>query len=295
MPMRITRSIMPKSSAAELRFTHPEKIMFPQKGYTKADLLSYYNAVADKLIPHIKDRPLTLERLPDGVGDDKTAPHFWQKNTPDYYPDWIRRVPLQDLSGKTVHYALVDDLQSLLYLVNQGTITFHVWFSRAGSLDRPDFVLFDLDPGDRPFADAIKVAKAVHEGLEAQKVKSFLKTSGKSGLHILAPWKQKGDYQAARDWAMRIAQEVVKRLPQIATLERSIKARGGRLYLDVMQNSKGHHAVPPYVVRAVPAATVSTPLEWKELTARLTPARFDLQSAQKRFKDKKDLMAPLIS
>jgi bifunctional non-homologous end joining protein LigD len=293
--MRITRSIMPKTGAAELRFTHPEKIMFPRKGYTKADLLSYYNAVADKLIPHLKGRPLTLERLPDGVGDDKTAPHFWQKNTPDYYPDWIRRVPLQDLSGKTVHYALVDDLQSLLYLVNQGTITFHVWFSRVGSLDRPDFVLFDLDPGDRPFADAIKVAKAVHEALDARKVKSFPKTSGKSGLHILAPWKQKGDYSAARDWAMQIAREVVQRLPQIATLERSIKARGGRLYLDVMQNSKGHHAVPPYVVRAVPDATVSTPLEWKELTARLTPARFDLQSAQKRFKGKKDLMAPLIS
>ena len=278
-----------------LTFSNPDKVMFPEKGYTKADLLTYYAAVADRLIPHLRGRPLTLERLPDGVGGDKSAPHFWQKNTPAYYPKWIPRARLQDQTGKTVEYATVDDARSLLYLVNQGTVTFHVFLSRLESLDRPDYVLFDLDPGQRTFADAIRVAKAVRTVLDEQRVKSFPKTSGKTGVHVLAQWTQKGGYDEARAWAIEVAQRVVRELPDVATLERLIKNRGGRLYLDVMQNSKGHHVVPPYVVRAVPAATVSTPLDWKEVTARLTPARFDMTSALKRFEAQKDPMAALVS
>jgi bifunctional non-homologous end joining protein LigD len=267
-------------------------MMFPEKGYTKGDLLNYYDVVADLLIPHLRGRPLTLERLPGGVGGD--APHFWQKNTPEHYPKWIPRATLRDRTGKDVDYARVEDRDALLYLVNQGTVTFHVWPSRVVSLDRPDYVLFDLDPGERPFADAVRVAKEVRRALEAQGVESFPKTSGKSGLHVLVPWMRDGDYDAAREWAMEVAGEVVGLVPDVATLERRIEARGGRLYLDVMQNVKGHHVVAPYVVRAVPGATVSTPLEWGEVNARLTPARFDLKSAVKRFKERGDLMRAML-
>jgi bifunctional non-homologous end joining protein LigD len=266
--------------------------MFPEAGYTKGNLLAYYDRVADLLIPHLRDRPLTLERLPDGIGGD--APHFWQKNTPAYYPEFIKRVRLVDRSGKAVEYALVNDRRSLLYLVNQGTITFHVFLSRVASIERPDYVLFDLDPGGRTFGDAVKVARAVREALDDEKVEAFAKTSGKTGIHVLSPWRQKGGYEEARAWALSVAQRVVAELPEVATLERRIEARGGRLYLDVMQNAKGHHVVPPYVVRAVAAATVSTPVEWREVTARLTPGWFDLKTAVKRFEAKGDLMKPLV-
>ena len=160
-------------------------------------------------------------------------------------------------------------------------------------MDRPDYVLFDLDPGRRPFADAVRVAKEVRQVLETIGVEAFPKTSGKSGLHVLVPWTQDGDYDEARAWALEAAGEVVRRLPDVATLERRIDARGGRLYLDVMQNARGHHVVAPYVVRGVAAATVSTPLDWAEVNARLTPARFDLKTAPKRFEAKGDLMEAL--
>jgi bifunctional non-homologous end joining protein LigD len=141
----------------------------------------------------------------------------------------------------------------------------------------------------------VKVAKAVRDLLDERGLAAFAKTSGKTGIHVLAPWTNKGDYDAARAWALELAGEVVDRLPEIATLERRIKDRGGRLYLDVVQNARGHHVVPPYVARAVPGATISTPLEWRELNARLNPRRFDLKSAVKRFKSKGDLMARLAA
>jgi bifunctional non-homologous end joining protein LigD len=283
---------MSAAKSGEVAFTHLDRVMFPEPGYTKGDLLEYYMKVAPLLLPHLRGRPLTLERLPDGLsGPD--APHFWQKNSPAHYPAYVGRARLADQAGKTVEYAMVNDLRSLLYLVNQGTVTFHVFLSRVKSLDRPDYVLFDLDPGDRPFGDAVKVARAVHEALEARGVASYPKTSGKSGIHILTPWRKKSGHDAARAWALDVAAEVVAALPEVATLERRIKARGGRLYLDVMQNARGHHVVPPYVVRAVPAATVSTPLAWAEVNGRLRPGRFGLRTAAKRFAARGDLMTAL--
>jgi bifunctional non-homologous end joining protein LigD len=189
----------------------------------------------------------------------------------------------------------VNDLQSLLYIVNQNAITFHVGFSRVKSLAKPDFVLFDLDPGARPFSDAVKVARAVGKRLDQAGVDALIKTSGKSGLHIVTPWTQKGGFEAVRTWAFGIMEQVERDLPDLATTERMIVKRKGRLYLDVMQNAEGKHAVPPYVVRPTPLATVSTPLEWDELVPSLKPTKFDLKSAVKRFaKQKTDLFAPLI-
>jgi bifunctional non-homologous end joining protein LigD len=294
-PKAQSKTAKPAAAAAtRVQFSHLEKVMFPAKGYTKGDLLHYYAKVANKILPHLRNRPITIERLPDGLSGPK-APRFWQKNTPSYYPDWIPRVNLPTEDGKPVHYALVNDLDTLMYLVNQGTVTFHVWMSRVDDLDRPDYVLFDLDPSEATFKEAVIVAKRLHEVLDAQKVKSFPKTSGKTGLHVLVPWKGKGGYDEARGWAIEVAQGVVRDLSQIATMERSKDKRKGRLYLDVMQNVQGRHAVPPYVVRATDAATVSTPLEWKEVNARLDPKRFDLESARDRFaKQRKDLMSPLV-
>lgn len=253
-------------------FTHTEKVLFPATGLTKADVLSYYQAIAPRLLPYLQDRPVTLERLPDGVADG--APRFWQKNTPDYYPSWIPRIELPTETGKEVKYALVNNAETLLYLVNQGALTFHVWPSRVGSLDMPDYVIFDLDRSEATFADVIEVAKRLHKLLAARKVEAAVQTTGKSGLHVMVPWSERTDYDAARTWAMKLAGELVRELPNRATTERLKSGRHGHVYVDVIQNARGHHVVPPYVIRAVPEATVSTPLEWKELNARLDPARF---------------------
>jgi bifunctional non-homologous end joining protein LigD len=141
------------TAPAEVELTHPERVLFPDLGLTKADVFAYYRAVADRLLPFLRDRPVTLERLPAGLVEG--GPHFWQKNTPASYPAWVPRVELETERGKPVSYALVNDEATLLYLVNQGTLTFHPWLSRVGSLDRPDFVLFDLDPGPAAFADVV--------------------------------------------------------------------------------------------------------------------------------------------
>jgi bifunctional non-homologous end joining protein LigD len=181
-------------------------------------------------------------------------------------------------------------------MVNQGTITFHPWLSGIENIDHPDFVLFDLDLGaSTTFADLIKIAKELHRELNAEQTENFVKTSGKTGLHVVAEWTKAGGYDEARAWAFSIAERVTETLPKIATLERRKSTRHGRAYVDVMQNAKGHHVVPPYVLRAVPSATVSTPLKWTELTRRLKPERFELNTALKRFEgQKEDPMKTLV-
>lgn len=276
----------------EIDITHPEKVLYPADGFTKADVAAYYRAVAPRLLPFLKDRPVTLERLPDGLGEGK--PHFWQKNTPPAYPAWVPRVELETETGKPVAYALVNDVKTLLYLVNQGTLTFHPWLSRLGDLDRPDVVLFDLDPGPAPFADVVAVAKRVRTEVEAEGTAAVVKTSGKTGLHVLVPWRAAGGYDAARAWASAVAGRVAAALPDVATTDIRKAKRGGRVYIDVMQNARGHHAVPPYVLRPVPGATVSTPLRWAELTAGLDPKRFTLRAVPARLaRLKGDPLAPL--
>ena len=283
---------MTKSQAkVDVNFTSLDRVVFPEAKLTKGDVLEYYAKVADVLLPHLRDRPITLERLPEGLGGQL----FWQKNTPAYYPKWIPRVKLPTEKGTKVEYTLVNDLRTLLYLVNQNTITFHTWFSRVKRADTPDFVLFDIDPHQSTFPNAVKVAKALHEILDDEGVENFVKTSGKSGLHVMTPWKPKqGGFDEARGWAERVAQRVADALPTIATTQRSISARGNRVYVDAMQNAKGKHAVPPYVLRATPTATVSMPLKWNELTAKLSPKQFDMKAALKRIaRSKSDPLNPL--
>jgi bifunctional non-homologous end joining protein LigD len=270
-----------------VKFTNVDKVMFPESGITKGDLLGFYLQIAPLLVPQLRDRPITVERLPDGIRDG--APRFWQKNTPDYYPTWIPRVNFPH-EGKPVHYALVNDAHALAYFANQGSITFHVWFSRVTDIGRPDYVVFDLDPSGAPFGHVVRIAQTLHKLLDAAKVDSYPKTSGKSGVHILVPWRQAGGHDEARAWAMGIAKQAVAALPDIATTERSKAARGGRVYVDVMQNSQGRHAVPAYVVRATPEATVSTPLEWREVNAKLNPKKFTMDAVLKRVAKKGDLL-----
>jgi bifunctional non-homologous end joining protein LigD len=283
-----------RQAKENVAFTHLDKIMYPEVGITKGEVIDYYRQIAPHLLPFLRHRPITLERLPEGLGNGNN-PHFWQKNTPTSYPDWIDRVELATEQGKSVNYALVNDLNSLLYLVNQGTLTFHVWFSRTEDLDRPDFVLFDLDPGQAAFAEVVAVAKELHTLLQTDGHDAFVKTSGKAGLHVLVPWSEEGGYDKARSWAAEIAGQVVAAMPKNATIERSKARRGSRVYIDVMQNVKGHHVVPPYVLRAISQATVSTPLRWQEVKPELEPEQFNLRTISRRLaRQKSDPMADLV-
>jgi bifunctional non-homologous end joining protein LigD len=276
-------------------FTHTDKIMFPEAGLTKGDVLEFYERIADRLLPFLRDRPITAERWPDGLAGAQSA-HFWQKDTPSYYPDWIPRVVLPSAEGKQVHYVLVNDKATLLYLVNQGTLTLHVWLSRVSNLDRPDFVLFDIDRSQATTADVVEVAKAVHEVVEAEGHEAYVKTTGKTGLHVLVPWEADGGYDASRAWALSVAERVAAANPDRATVAIRKAQRGRRVYIDVMQNARGHHAVPPYVLRAVPAASVSTPLTWRELTPDLDPAAFTVKTIFRRLaRQKRDPMAGLVA
>jgi bifunctional non-homologous end joining protein LigD len=275
---QVTRGARPP---AEQTFTHTDKVLYPDMGITKADVLEYYRQVASFLLPYLRDRPCTLERLPEGIGPGK--PHFWQKNTPSHYPAWIPRMPLPTEQGKTVQYVLVNDVQTLLYLVNQGALTFHTWFSRVEDLAHPDFVLFDLDRSEASFADLVDIAQRIRDILQSEKAEAYVKTSGKTGLHVLTPWRR-GGYDEARHWAQRIAGRVAKELPKQATVEIRKAKRQGRVYIDTLENARGHHAVPPYVLRAVPGAPVSTPLHWRELRADTDSARYNLKTMPSRLR-----------
>src|SRR5262249_3233361 len=188
-----TRATRGGAAPEDVEITHPEKVLYPDDGITKADVAAYYRAVAPRLLPFLKDRPVTLERLPDALGEGK--PHSWQQAPPASYPAWTPRAELETERGKPVAYALVNDLPTLLCLVNQGTPTFHPWLSRVGSLDRPDFVLFDLDPGAAPFADVVAVARRLHDELSAAEREAGVRTSGKTGLHVLVPWRGEGRHR----------------------------------------------------------------------------------------------------
>ena len=150
-----------QGGAPTVEVTHADKVWFPESGVTKGDVFDFYRRIGDRLLPYLRDRPATLERLPEGLGSE--SPHFWQKNTPDYYPSWIPRIELPSERGKPVRYVLVNDVATLLYLVNQGTITLHTWFSRVADLDRPDFVLFDLDPGPAAFTDGRTASSVISQ------------------------------------------------------------------------------------------------------------------------------------
>jgi bifunctional non-homologous end joining protein LigD len=277
-----------------ITYTHLEKLMYPESGIRKGDVLAYYRRIAPRLLPHLHDRPATLERWPEGL-DGSNAPHFWQKRTPDAYPTWIERVALPSARGEAVPYVLVNDETTLLYLVNQGTLTFHVGFSRLADLDRPDFGLFDLDPGQAGFTEVVAVAKALHTVLQAEDSQALVKTSGKTGVHVCVPWGRQTEYAEARAWALGTAQRVVEALPDQATTERSKVKRGTRVYIDVMQNAQGHHAVPPYVLRAVPGAPVSTPVRWQALTPQLDPRAYNITTIFQRLaRQKRDPMAGLV-
>ena len=277
--------------ARTLQLANLAKLYFPREGITKGDLLAYYDAIAEHLLPHARRRPLTLERAPDGID----GVHFFEKQIPRGTPAWVHRIALSALEDtKRVTYALCDDRAALLYFVNLGTIAFHGWVSHTGSLGSPDFAFFDLDPGEEcSLGTLARVALAVRAHLERIGLSAHVKTSGATGLHVLAPLTGARSYGSVKTLTYEIARGVFAERPRDVTLERSLRERDRRaVYLDYRQVGRGKTFVLPYSARLQDGAPVSTPLHWNEIeefaAMRLrgrpaaTFARFNIASIRAR-------------
>ncbi|MBI4541105.1 MAG: DNA ligase D [Gemmatimonadetes bacterium] len=273
--------VVERAVRKQVPFTNLDKVFWPEAGYTKGDLIEYYRSVSEWLLPYLRDRPLVLTRYPDGIHGKS----FFQKNAPEWAPDWIRTVKLwSEDAQRDIEYFVCDDEESLLYVVNLGTIPLHVWSSRVSSLARPDWCILDLDPKDAPFAQVVKVARGIHALCDELELPCRVKTSGSTGLHVLIPLGRQCTYDQSRTLGELLARVLVAELPDVATIARSPRRRGGRVYIDYVQNGHGRLLVAPFSVRPVPEAAVSTPLRWSEVTGRLSIRAHTLRTVPRRMK-----------
>jgi len=272
--------------------TNPRKVFWPEEGYTKSDLIEYYDAVAPWLLPYLEDRPLVLTRYPDGI----KGKSFFQKDAPEWIPSWVQtaRIHAHDV-GRDIDYFIVNDRESLRYVVNLGTIPLHLWSARLSGLDHPDWLVLDLDPKGAPFTDVVKVARALHKILDELELPSYVKTSGATGLHILLPLGARYDHEIVRTFARLVAVMGVEAEPAISTIARPLHSRGGKVYIDFGQNGRGQTIVAPFSARPLPGAPVSCPLRWDEVNARLDPSRFTIKTAPPRFAQQGDPLAPVLA
>jgi len=268
-----------------------EKVFWPEKGYRKGDLLKYYLDISNWVLPYLKDRPIVMKRYPDGI----SGKAFYQKRCPEYAPPWLKTTAIEGKDG-TIFYCLCDDAAALAWLVNQGCIEMHPWLSRVSTPSIPDAMVLDLDPSEGvPFSQVIEVAIAMKGCLEDFGLVGVPKTSGATGIHIFVPVKRKYDYPQVREAAETIAGIVAARHPSIATVERSVNMRSGKVYVDYLQNVQGKTIASVYSVRPVPTANVSAPLTWEEVLEKdFTPEMFTIETILPRLKEKGDLYSTIL-
>ncbi|HET8538592.1 MAG TPA: DNA ligase D [Anaeromyxobacter sp.] len=292
-PPVATRAPAPRAPPARaFDVTNADKVWFPPDGITKGEIVAYYRAIAPSMLPFLEDRPLVLTRYPDGI-DGKS---FFQKDAPEWRPEWIRTVRIPNDDGRDLDHFLVDDAEGLAWLANLGTIPIHVWASRAPELERPDWCVVDLDPKEAPFAHVVELARALHDLCDELGLPSYPKTTGQKGLHVLVPLGGKLDHAQARTLGELLARALEADHPAIATTARAIGDRGGRVYLDYLQNGRGKTIAAPYTVRPRPGAPVSTPLRWSEVGARLDPAAFTIRNVPARARRlRADPLRPVLS
>jgi bifunctional non-homologous end joining protein LigD len=275
-----------------IKFTNLKKVFYPDEGYTKGDVLNYYGAVADLILPHLKDRPLSLKRYPNGIKED----FFFQKNTPETFPPWLRTELIDsEHNQKPIRYVFAEDRASLLYLVNLGCIDHNPWMSRTPHLDNPDFILIDLDPQECPFDLIVDAALIVKRTLDRIGLAGYPKTTGGDGMHIYIPVEPIYTYEETRTFAELLARIAIAEKPEMFTTPRSVsKRQRNRVYFDYLQNGKSKTIAAPYVLRAYPGAPVATPLEWSEVRRGLHPSQFTIANARERFAEKGDLFAGVL-
>jgi len=276
---------------ARFQPTNVNKVFWPAEGLTKGDLIAYYERVAPLMLPYLKDRPLVLTRFPDGIAGKS----FYQKDAPEFAPAWVRTEHIYSRdTGRDIAYLVADDVPMLRYVANSGAIPIHVWASRIQALERPDWLVLDLDPKGAPFTDVVRVALALRRILEGLELTSYVKTSGATGLHILLPLGARYTYEQCRTFARLLAVMGVEAEPSVSTVARPLRARGGKVYIDFGQNGHGQTIVAPFSLRPLPGAPASCPLQWREVTPRLDPARFTLETLPRRFDRMDDPLRPVL-
>ncbi|MBI2711921.1 MAG: hypothetical protein HYX41_03505 [Bdellovibrio sp.] len=274
------------------RLTHLDKVYWPKEGITKGDLIEYYRKIAPFLLEHLKDRPQSMHRFPDGVG----KPGFFHKDLVGHHPKWAKTLQVSSHHrGRSINYLLCQNQATLLYMINLGCIELNPWLSRKDSLDEPDFVVIDLDPDDNPISEIVEVANSIHKVLKKIGAIHGVKTSGNTGLHIYIPVQPGYSYDQTRNFALEVCQVVHQKYKNSTSLERSPAKRRKKIYLDCFQNSRGQTVASIYCVRPVPGAQVSTPLKWSELTPKLDPTAFNINSVLKRVEKMGDLWKPLLT
>jgi bifunctional non-homologous end joining protein LigD len=286
------KEVTAKIGGHTLKFSNLKKVYYPDDGFTKGDVLHYYDRVAPLILPHLKDRPLSLKRYPNGIKEE----FFFQKNTPETFPSWLRTELIDsEHTGHPIRYVFAEDRASLLYIVNLGCIDHNPWMSRSPHLDNPDFVLIDLDPQECPFELIVDAARMVKRTIDRIGLKGYPKTTGGDGLHVYIPVEPIYTYEETRTFAEVIARIVIAEKPEMFTTPRSVaKRQKNRVYFDYLQNGKSKTIAAPYVLRAYPGAPVATPLEWDEVHRGLHPSQFNITNAIERFAAKGDLFEGVL-
>jgi len=274
-----------------LNLTSLDKVLWPDDGITKGDLIDYHIKMARVLLPHLKGRPVVFTRYPHGI----TGKSFYQKNTPAYAPEWLKTFDIPS-SERTISYAALEDTESLVWAANQLCIEMHPWLSRADQKDHPDFAVFDFDPMEETdFEDARQLAVALKHLLDMEGIRGFPKTSGATGLQVYVPIKPKYTYDEVRKFVGFFCGVLEKTFPDISTTERLIENRKGRLYLDYLQNARGKTIIAPYCPRPKKGAPVSCPVTWGELEEGACPEDFNIRNMPERIKKMGDLFEPVLS
>ena len=267
---------MTATEVAGVEISKPDKVLFPDDGLTKLDLARYYDAVADVMLPHLRGRPVNMQRFPDGIG----GMAFYEKKVPSHFPDWVHRIEVHTEDG-TQRQVVVDDRRSLVYLAQQACLTPHTWLCTTRNLEKPDQLVFDLDPSDDDLKKVRRATRMVGELLDELGLTTYLKTTGSRGYHVLVPLRPSWEFDDVRNFARRCGEVLVDRAPDLLTLEQRKAKRGDRVYVDIGRNAYGQTAVPAYAVRARPGAPVSTPITWDELS-RVKPDQFTVTSVRRR-------------
>jgi bifunctional non-homologous end joining protein LigD len=281
------------AEAKIVKLSSPDRVLFPEDGITKGDLFEYYQRVGPTIVPHLRDRPFTMKRYREGIG----APGFFQKQAPKGIPDWIPtrqfRTWPREGGSRLVDFPLVNSTEALLWMVQMHCIDMNAWYSRVDKPDRPDFVLFDLDPPDDGFELAIEVAQLIRELLEELDLPGYVKTSGADGIHVVAPITRRSTFEQTYDFAEQASRLLEQRHPGKVTTEWLKKKREGVL-VDHRQNGHGKTIASVYSVRPKPGAPVSTPLRWEELRPGIRPRDFGMEEALRRIEEHGDLFVPVL-
>jgi bifunctional non-homologous end joining protein LigD len=269
-----------------IALSNAKKILFPEDGLAKEDIAEYYRRVADIMIPHMKGRPLNMQRFPDGIEVDG----FYEKKVPDHFPDWIDRVSVYLKGKKSRQTQLIcNNRATLVYLADQACLTPHLWLSREDKLNHPDRLIFDLDPPGSDFDPVRQAARSLRQVLAEVGLESFVMTTGSKGLHVLVPLDRSSNFEAVRSFAREVARFVAEKNSERFTVETQKSKRRGRLFLDYLRNAYAQTAVATYAIRPKPGAPIATPLEWDELADRqLTSRRYTVKNIFRRLGQRND-------